>query len=180
MKLQLQEWYRQWLEEYKDSNKIYARVNGEASLPQAHFVRDVLPSVIWGNTWSEVCDQHVTVIGEHTSKSVRLPVYGIEVPHLGLRLVMRYNYFDWNASIISERPIEADLQGFETAFGTGQPRAGWCEGDSWGYCFFQGFPPEYCFGPWVLNSRKFSLCIEDNYNLFTFVWLITRYLRAGA
>lgn len=192
MKEHLQPWYDKWLTEHKGTGLIYVRRNqrGEVSLPQVHFVRDSLARMVWSDVPyddrpkappRDDCRESAYVIGEHRSKSVRLPVYSLERPDLGLQIVLRDNYHDWNVSVLSETPITTDLRGFGLDYRRETDRArfpdGYIPGNSWGYCFFQGFPEEVQFGPFSENPRRFSLCISSNYAVFTFVWLIMRDLR---
>lgn len=195
MKVHIQGWYDKWLKDPDNTNRRYVPVNnrGEPSLHQLHFVRDNLCGMLWADIKydkreheSERTDRPVTcfVIGEHTSKSVNLPVYSLERPDLGLQIVLRDNYHDWNVSVISEKPIPAEvIKGFEMDFSESDKKRfaergqQWRPGWSWGYCYFQGFPEEVQFGPYSQNPRKFSLCIGSEYSVYTFVWLIMREIR---
>jgi hypothetical protein len=198
MREHLQPWYDKWLADHKETKLIYVRryvgrnARGEVTLPQVHFVRDVLAGLFWAGVPYEQraaaeprnnCKETAYVIGEHTSKSVRLPVYSLERPDLGLQVVLRDNYHDWNVSVISETPITTDLRGFELDYFRKEDRErypdGYRPGGSWGYCYFQGFPREVQFGPYSENPRRFSLCIEDTYQMYTFLRLILRDRRAA-
>lgn len=189
MREHLQPWYDAWLAEHERTNLLYVNRNrlGEVMLSQVHFVRDELAGLFWADVPYDRraaapprsdTKETAHVIGEHTSKSVRLPVYSLERPDLGLQVVLRDNYHDWNVSIVSETPIEADLRGFELDYARKEDRDrypdGYRAGGSWGYCFFQGFPREVQFGPYRENPRKFSLCVGDNYQVYTLLWLVLR------
>lgn len=192
MKVHLQGWYDLWLNNPDNTNRRYVPVNsrGEPSLHQLHFVRDNLCGMLWADIpydkreKESTRDSKVTafVVGEHSSKSVQLPVYSLERPDLGLQIVLRDNYHDWNVSVISEKPIPPEvIRGFQSDFSEDEKKKfekePWRPGYSWGYCFFQGFPEELQFGPYSQNPRKFSLCIGSEYSLYTFVWLIMREIR---
>ena len=188
MKEHLQIWYDAWLAEHRKTDLIYANPENP-QLKQVHFVRDHLSSVVWADVEHdkrpkaspprEDCRESAFVIGEHHSKSVRLPVYSIERPDLGIQFVARDNYHDWNVSVISEKPIETDLRGFKLDFSerdrerfpNGYPKG---SGMSWDYCFFQGFPKELQFGPYSEDKRRFSMCVMSDHDLHTLVWLIMR------
>lgn len=188
MKEHLQPWYDRWLEEHRaGTDLIYAGPKGDPGLDQVHFVRDYLAGLFWADVPYEKrqpalprddCKETTYVIGEHHSKSVRLPVFSLERPDIGLQIVLRYNFYDWNVSVISEMPIDGnELRGFELDYDDeGRKRFpnGYTPGRSWGYCFFQGFPEEVQFGPFSESPRKFSLCITSPYMLFTFVYLLMR------
>jgi len=183
----LQPWYDKWLEEHADTDLIYTRSGGKIQLSQVHFVRDQLSAVFWQGIPRkdrppapprDGCKQTAFVIGEHHSKSVRLPVYLLERPDLGLKVVLRDNYHDWNISVVSETPVEADLRGFVLDYRDEEEqekfRDGYKPGRYWGYCFFQGFPDKYWFGPYSENPRKFSLYNSSDYITYTLVWLLMR------
>lgn len=188
MREHLQPWYDKWLTDHKETNLIYVGRNarGEVTLPQVHFVRERLAGLFWADVPydrraaappREDSKETAYVIGEHTSKSVRLPVYSLERPDLGLQVVLRDNYHDWNVSVISETPITTDLRGFELDYNQRDRERypnGFRAGGSWSYCFFQGFPDELRFGPYSENPRKFSICIDSDYEVYTFLWLILR------
>jgi hypothetical protein len=185
----LQPWYDRWLVEHQDTKLIYVGRNarGEANLAQVHFVRDDLAGLLWADVPydrratsppRDDCKETAYVIGEHTSKSVRLPVYSLERPDLGLQVVLRYNFHDWNLSVLSETPVTTDLRGFELDYARKEDRdrhpSGFRAPGTWGYCFFQGFPHEVQFGPFSENPKKFSLCIDSAYQVYTFLWLLMR------
>ena len=189
MKEHLQPWYDKWLAEHRETDLIYVGRNarGEVLLHQVHFVRDDLSGLLWADVPydrrgsappRDSCKETAYVIGEHSSKSVRLPVYSLERLDLGLQIVLRYNFYDWNVTVVSEAPIGADLRGFELDYSRAEDRARYPDGyrapGSWGYCYFQGFPNELQFGPYSENPRKFSLCIGSDFQVYTFLWLLLR------
>jgi hypothetical protein len=192
MREHLQIWYDRWLNEHRPTNLIYAHPK-DPHLDQVHFVRDDLSRLVWrdvpyNNRATEAApraDQKVTafVIGEHRSKSVRLPVFSFERPDLGLQVVMRYNFYDWNVSVVSEKPVTLDLAqlGFTHDYMPSERSefpTGYIPGRCWGGCFFQGFPTELQFGPFDENPRKFSLYIDDDYELYVFVRLLFNWRRS--
>ena len=83
----LMQWYMPWLSEFDDSTYRYK----DAAKAQIHFVRDtisglVLPKsipycdrpdvdVVLPDGRPHIVKETALVVGEHTSKSVRLPVY---------------------------------------------------------------------------------------------------------
>ena len=191
MKEHLEVWYSTWVKEHETTDLIYARTreDGPPCLPQVLFVRDILGPLVWSDRIGDArpivdhpdLPSYVRVsghvIGEHRSKSVRLPVYLLDRSDLGIQFVLRYNYYDWNVSVVSERPVEVDLGNLANGY---DPRdedrfaSGYKPGYAWGGCFFQGFPMEYQFGPKSLDSRKFSICVHTDYELYTLVWLVMR------
>lgn len=178
MREYLQTWYDAWIVEHQNTNLLYARSGNEPRLDQVHFVRDRLSLLTWADVKYDDheaeparrdCKVTAMVIGEHKSKSVRLPVYSIERPDLGLQIVLRDNHYNWNVSVISERPVNADLRWFELDFRSDKERAEYHPRGHWGYCFFEGFPTEFMFGPWSMNASRFSTCIDSDYELYAFV-----------
>lgn len=173
MKQELQAWYDLWLQEHADTNLIYVPKNslGEPYLQQVHFVRDRLAYLVWrdvpyqnlpNGVEREDVKALVQVVGEHRSKSVRLPVYQLCRPDLGIRFVLRDNYHDWNVSVISERAIPEE-RGFE--FNSD-------------YLFFQGFPDADQFqGYGHVSHRKFSFSTTGEHDLYAQIGLIMRNVR---
>lgn len=192
----LQQWYSDWLKEHRDTGLIHANPD-RPSLQQVHFVRDVLAYKLWSDLdydeLPRVSIKHesdgirahpdtVRVIGEHRSKSVRLPVFSISRPAHGLRLVMRYNFHDWNVSVVSERPVEMDVAGYGALFSEEDRKrfpAGYRKGSYWGYLFFQGFPDEFWFGPYSESKTRFSLAPSSDYELYSFVRELSRLMIRG-
>jgi hypothetical protein len=130
---------------------------------QACFVRDFLPCA-WGIDEDErqahTRGDATRVIGVHCSKSIYLPVYGIDIPRLGVRAVLRNNFYDWNVSIDSLHPCPSPGRLFSE--------------DNIDYCFFQGFPPEWCFKSYQENPKRFSFYVNGNYSLYAYFTLLAR------
>lgn len=183
MRRGLQNWYSAWLDEHASTDLLYVSKNarGETSLPQVHFVRDELASLAWaGKLYEERpseppprndCRETAWVIGEHRSKSVRLPVYSIERPDLGLRFVLRNNYHDWKLSVISETPIQSDV--FPYLFHTTPPVDRDYTGDELAPCYFEGFPDDLVFGYQSIDPRRWSASL-DSRSLWTTIMLCMR------
>jgi len=187
MRMHLQPWYDHWLEEHKDTGLLYARSGERVQLGQVHFVRDDLGPLFWsGVPYDERpvagaradCRETALVVGEHHSKSVRLPVYALERPDIGLRVILRDNWYDWNVSVIAEKPVDADLRGFQLDYLRDEERERSKDEighhGSWGYCFFQGFPEGTRFGPYARDRARFSTWMRGDHELFTFMWLVLR------
>ncbi|KKN81383.1 hypothetical protein LCGC14_0319960 [marine sediment metagenome] len=187
MKEHLQPWYDKWLDEHKDTRLIYA-IPSDPRLYQVHFVRNQLAGLFWADVPygkreqapppRDDCKIDVYVIGEHTSKSVRLPVYSLERPDIGLQIVLRHNYYNWNVSVLSETPINTDvIRGFKLDYSDDDRERfpnGYILGECWDNCFFEGFPEEVQFGPHSENPCKFSVNIDSEYMVYTFLWLLMR------
>lgn len=123
----------------------------EAFWSQVMFVRDKV-SGLFARTYEEYRDL-VDVVSTHCSRSVTCPVYFIDLPKDGVRIWMRYNFYNWNVSVESERPITCDfLDTFE---------------DDGTYCFCEGMTDKK-FGTHKENNKKFTVCIDTDYELYTF------------
>lgn len=115
------------------------------------------------------------VISTHRSKSISLPVVEVSRPDLGLRMIVRNNFYNWKLSVISEKPIEVDFSGL---FYTTPPLDPAYTGNHLADCYFEGFPKDRIFGYYSKNNRKFSAEIGNDEELCTTVFLIMRYLGA--
>lgn len=181
----LQPWYDNWLKEHICTNLIYAYPNGSdcPSLKQVHFIRDRIGPMVWADVHYYKrpralprydCRETAMVIGEHRSKSVRLPVYSITREDFGLQLTLRDNYYNWKLSVSSQiRPIEVDFSGL---FHTTPPVELGYTGNSLSPVYFEGFPEDRIFGYYSLNHFKFSAEIHSDEALWTTVFLMMRSL----
>lgn len=127
---------------------------------QIIFVREVIASLI-AKTFDEykLVVAGIKVIATHSSKSICLPVFRIELSN-GMRFTMRYNFHDWKVSVESPIDIEADFMGlFDPTTPINKV-----------YC--EGFPEEAVFGPYAENKRRFTIELSAGENhLFTFFWI---------
>ena len=113
-----------------------------------------------------------TVVGEHRSKSIKLPVVSIMREDLGLEIIMRDNFHDFNVTVRSRVPVASSvMEGFEKEFSEPEVERynSFTQGSYWGYCFFQGFPVDAMRGPWSLDATNFSLCLNNSYETYAFV-----------
>lgn len=115
------------------------------------------------------------VISTHRSKSIDLPVVEVSRPDLGLRMIVRNNFYNWKLSVVSEKPIEVDFSGL---FHTTPPIDPAYTGDSLASCYFEGFPQDRIFGYFSKSNRKFSADIGNNNELCIVTFLILRHLGA--
>ena len=103
------------------------------------------------------------IISTHYSKSVRLPVFELNLDKIGLKIILRDNFYDWCISVESENPID-DIDWL----GLVDPRKK-------GY--FEGFPQERIYEPYYAdrNNKKFSIVLNTDYDLYTFMRIIRQY-----
>lgn len=127
---------------------------------QILFVRDTVATLL-ARTSKELTDiqTNMVAIAEHTSMSVRLPVFQVKLAD-GTMFTMRYNFHDWKVSVNSPRDVEADFMGlFKTTESIRK---------------VEGFPQRLVYGPYSKNRRRFTFKLPDSYHLFTFFWIFAR------
>ena len=142
-----------------DKKLIYAKGLGN----QVCFVRDVLCEMLMP-TYEDFINNQPMVISTHYSKSVKLPVYQINMEKYGIEMVLRYNFYDWKISVKSDKPLNFDYMGLF------DPN----EEISDLYC--EGFPKNKVYGSYEQNHSQFTIEIGSRYNLYTFVFLLKNYL----
>ena len=143
---------------------------------QVLFVRDTLPL-----TWAQSADEYARhsnydgegggtqVIATHRSKSITLPVYGLDVPRLGLRAVVRDNFHNWKVSIAAERPIDLAPMG-HLVDPTERVHSVYCE----------GFREEWVLGSHATDPRRFTVEMSREHDVYAMFLLIAHQLRAVA
>lgn len=141
---------------------------------QMRFMRDVLvPLVGWGMHYEDV-SSIPEIVSTHRSKSIILPVLGMNRPDIGLRLIVRENFYNWKLSVISERPVIADFSGL---FHTTPPVEPKYTGNPLADVYFEGFPKDLVFGYYEPSDKmKWSAEISGDYKLYTTVFFILRAL----
>lgn len=101
------------------------------------------------------------VIGSHHSKSVKLPVMEICLPKSGVKIILRYNFYDWCISIESDKEIDCDFMGLIT--------------EQKGH--FEGFPSERIYERYSDNNKKcFNVVLNNDYEVYTFVFLLRNWV----
>lgn len=171
MKERLNDW---WSNNEPDENLIYKSGLEE----QCIFVRDILMQRMFikiasdylkykpfSDERSEIYHSFVpSVIGTHYSKSVKLPVMEMDLSKIGLKVILRYNFYDWCISVESEKDVDCDFMGLVT--------------DQKGY--FEGFPQDRIYDTYSENNKKkFSICLNDKYDVYTFMFLLKNWVTAN-
>jgi len=153
---QLQEWA-------KTNEPAGTLIYREGYWDQIMFVRDKMAGVLAPKFEDyQNIQTGMRVISTHTSKSVRLPVFKVELAD-GTVFVMRYNFHDWKVLVDSPRDVDADFMGL---FNPSQRISSV-------YC--EGFPKEYVYGPYAESKRQFTIELPaGHYYLFTFFWIFAR------
>jgi len=142
-----------------DPNLIYAR----GCVDQVCFVRDIINSRLW-SSFDEWVNNEPLVISTHYSKSVKLPVFQINLEKYGIEIILRCNFYDWKVSVKSERPIKIDFMDLfnqeEIIHDIN------CE----------GFPKDKVYGSYQQDQSQFTAEIKSDYELYTFFFLFKNYL----
>ena len=106
----------------------------------------------------------VKVVSTHTSKSCKLPVYGIDyIP--GLVLTLRGNFYNWQISVKSDRDLNLELDGLASS-----------EKRDISHCYCEGFPEDRWSGnTYAENPRDFTLTVwGPEERVYTILWQIGR------
>jgi hypothetical protein len=126
---------------------------------QIIFVRDQL-GTMFARSHEEYTSYTVRVVGTHTSKSVKLPVYSIKVPGI-CEIRLRGNFHNWVVSVKLEALLAVDFLG---AFN---------EKDPVQHVYAEGFVEEWIFPPYSEDHKEFSLTLDGGeYLLYTFCFLL--------
>ena len=126
---------------------------------QVLFVRDQLPKAYAADQAEytrATSGEGTKVVGLHTSKSCVIPVYGIDIPSLGVRAVLSYNFHNWVVSVTLPRPVDLSIVG---DLSTAKPVAS---------CYASGFKDEWCFGVPTPTATKFTLFLGNKYEVYLF------------
>ncbi len=143
---------------------------------QVSFVRDSLQRLMGFELGFDAYEKTTicTVISEHRSKSTILPVYSLWRKDVGLRIVLRDNFYNWKMSVISDRAVNTYL---DDLFFCQPPREPEYGGNCLDPVYFEGFPPELIFGYYgPSDKKKWSAEVSSDYQLYTAIWLILRAL----
>lgn len=154
MKIELIEWYNKnqpedkmfWKNEFKE---------------QINFIHNQIPNIFAENyeEFKEIRNS-LYVVSEHSSKSINLPVVEV-TPRYGLTLRMRNNFYDWVVSVESQSIIVQDFMGLFDP-----------EDEVSHHCC-EGFKPDWIFGSYKNDYSKFTVSLNDNYKLYTFLWILS-------
>ena len=142
-----------------DKNLIYAKGLGN----QVWFVRGTICQLL-RSTYEEWRDNPPLVISTHYSKSVKLPVFQINLEKYGIEMVLRNNFYDWKISVKSDKPLDFDYMGIFNP--TEEIESVYCE----------GFPKDKVYGSYEQSHSQFTIEIGSDYDLYTFIFLLKNYL----
>jgi hypothetical protein len=166
----------EWLLENQPDKKL---IHGSAVWPQVKFVRDKLPWVLAISYHEFVgMSKDIMVVGEHVSRSITLPVF--QMKWLDYSFVMRNNFHDWKVSVswVHEWQSLVNIDFADLVVGGKE------EPISSVYC--EGFREEDVYGSIERAKqeldedrfhRGFTVSVPSNHHLWTFFWLIEKYVR---
>jgi len=159
MNIPLQEWISTNIPE----EKMYWKNSWR---DQVCFVRDDIPSFLTKEYNHEsylTIRENITVISTHVSKSILLPVYCIKAN--GDKFIMRNNFYDWKVSVETNTIHNIDFQKLKIIYDTSkQVKQYLCE----------GFKDEWVYKPYDEDKRKYTVEINDNFELRLFFWMIQK------
>ena len=127
---------------------------------QIMLIRDSINMIL-----NDYRDVPVMVISTHTSKSIELPVYEINIKNHGIKIILRDNFHDWKLSIISEKDISIDFLNLFDEEEVINPI----------YC--EGFKDNQVFSSYSKNKSQFTLEIRDDFRLYTFMHILIENLK---
>lgn len=140
-----------------------------ATESQVCFVGDTLPKAYCTNIdeyrWANG-GEGVQVIGGHRSKSCDLPVYGLDIPHLGVRAVLSDNFHGWVVSVETPKPVDLSMFVGRMSDKPCNPM----------YC--SGFESRWVYGPPSLNPCVFTVEMWSQYDVYAMFLSIAHQLRA--
>lgn len=140
----------EWVENNPIDDAFYWKA---AAMEQIEFVQHRLQNLL---------KEPVEVISTHRSKSISLPVYKLTTTP-NLAIVLRNNFYDWKCSVISDRPLDVQLNGLFTPGASLHP------------VYFEGFPENLVFPEFSKeNNKSWSMSSGTNYQVFAAVWAITQ------
>ncbi len=157
-----------WITEHPVQDEMLWR---KAAFNQFNFVRDDLNPLLQ-NKLKSADRKNIQVISEHRSKSIILPVYVLE--RGDLKIILRYNFYNWKMSVICSRRIDANFDGL---FHTTPPIEPDYTGNELASVYFEGFPEDLCFDYYESTDKKvWSAEISGDYLMYITLYLILKAL----
>lgn len=142
----------------------------KATEGQVCFVGDTLPKAYCTSKEEyrfAVDGMGVQVIGSHRSKSCDLPVYGLDIPHLGVRAVLSDNFHGWVVSVETPKPV--DLSMFDSRMSDKPCVPMYCS----------GFEDRWVYGTRAHNPCVFTVEMWSQYDIYAMFMTIAHQLRTA-
>lgn len=146
---------QEWINGYKTDEELRYK-NGAIQL--AMFFRDRLARCV-ARTFSEF-EGCATVIAEHRSKSVILPVVLLERP--GLSVVARDNFHNVAISVKRESDVPLDRLASLIEEPDSDVSLTYCE----------GFPKEWGFGAFARDPKRFTCHVGNQFEAYAFLRMV--------
>ena len=138
----------------------------KAAEQQMCFVRDTLAL--------SLLHVPVFVLSTHTSKSIKLPVYGMELRN-GIEVIMRENFYGWVVSIKTPIGMELMLDPVSDRF-YGESREvseGQYKHDAdIPHCYCEGFSEDWVYPFYREGCRMCTVRIDSDYQLYTLLYML--------
>ena len=131
---------------------------------QITFIRDTIMYMLCKD-YEDYINNPVLVINTHTSKSIVLPVYQLNLFDKKMKIIIRNNFYNWKISVDSDVEINVDFMGLFKS--DEQIHSVYCE----------GFKKEQVYDSYSNNKKKFTFEIGDTYLLYTFMFLLKNYMK---
>ena len=128
---------------------------------QIMFIRDTIMDLL-SDSYEEFKSNPVLVISTHRSKSIVLPVY--QINYKGIKMIIRNNFYDWKVTVDSKVQLNFDMMSLFNI--KKRINSTLCE----------GFKYNQVFDSYENNKNKFTFEIEDQYKLYTFMYLLKNYI----
>ncbi len=152
---------QEWISANNPDEKMYWK-NSWSN--QVCFVRDEIPALLlpkYNNPDYSTIRDNITVISTHVSKSILLPVYCIKA--YGDKFIMRNNFYDWKVSVETHNIHKINFQKLGIIHDTSEQIKSYvCE----------GFKEEWVYKPYDEDKWKYTVEINDKFNLKLFFWFI--------
>lgn len=156
----LQTWFN---ENMPDPTKLAWANSARA---QVRFVRDDLHG-LFITSHNDRAEQPIRVVGTHSSKSVKLPVYSIKVPDY-IEVRLRGNFYNWITTVRAP-------EGHHTGYITSHILSRYEREHAVARPYAEGFDPDWVLPSYAHGSeRGFTIDTPYNhYHLFTWLFELT-------
>lgn len=131
---------------------------------QIIFIRNTITPLFY-DKYKDIELNPIKVINTHISKSIKLPVYYIPLNKYKVKLILRNNFHDWKVSISSYYKITSN---FNNIFN---------ENKKINSIYCEGFKDNQVFDNYKSNQCNFTVEIDNNYKLYTFMWILKECLK---
>jgi hypothetical protein len=153
---------KDWIKMNRSDESYFAY---NSFINQINFLNSIIPSLFTsGYEESQKFLETSMVIGEHMSKSIKLPVVQFKLSD-NTHMIVRNNFMNWKISIQSDFDIDCDFMGLF------DPN----EKEKSVYC--EGFKDSNVLGPYCENKKEFTLSIDSTYDFYTFLYLLQNFMK---